>query len=55
MRIERIRIERIRIECELSQSTFGGGLNANCKWIEQTYVIISSQSLAREPVRIICA
>ena len=26
-------IEQIHIECELSQSTFKGGLNANCKWI----------------------
>ena len=27
-----MRIERIRIECKLSQSTFRGGLNANCKF-----------------------
>ena len=39
-------IEQIRIECELTQSTFGGGLNANCKWIGLTYVIIlPSQSI----------
>ena len=41
-RPHRMRIERIRIQCELSQSTFGGGLNANWKWIGLTYVIISS-------------
>ena len=49
-------IEQIRIECELTQSTFGGGLNANCKWIGLTYVIILSpyplaRELAREPRR----
>ena len=38
-------IEQIRIECELSQSTFGGGLKANCKWIGLSYVIILSQSI----------
>ena len=40
-----MRIEQIRIECELSQYTFGGGLNANYKWIGSTYVIILSQSI----------
>ena len=26
-------IEQILIECEMNQSTFGGSLNAKCKWI----------------------
>ena len=39
-------IKWICIECKLSQSTFWGGLNANCKWIAWTYVIISSQSIS---------
>ena len=45
-----MRIERIRIQCELSQSTFGGGLNANWKWIGLTYVIICHNPLALEPI-----
>ena len=38
-----IRIDLIRIETELSQSTSGGGLNANCKWIGKDDSIVSSQ------------
>ena len=46
-----MRTERIRIQCELSQSTFGGGLNANWKWIGLTYMIILSHNpLALEPI-----
>ena len=39
-------IEQIRTEWELSQSTFGGGLYANYKWIRWTYMIILSQSIS---------
>ena len=45
-----MRIEQIRIECELTQSTFGGGLNANSPGIASgTYVPIILP-LTREPI-----